>query len=77
MRPWESARPPTARGCRLALGRGTPSGVYVMTRILSVFLFALLLVACSDVQYSDSETSNLKDFQDDDKGGHPDEPIVE
>ena len=50
-----------------------------MTRILSVFVFvfALLLVACSDVHYSDSETSNVRDSQDDDKGGHPDEPIVE
>ena len=60
------------------LGRGTPpSGIDVMTRILSVFVVALLLVACSDVRYSDSETSNVRDFQDDEKGGHPDEPIDE
>jgi PBP1b-binding outer membrane lipoprotein LpoB len=54
-----------------------PSGTDMMTRILSVFVAALFLVACSDVHYSDSETSDVRDFQDDDKGEHPDEPIEE
>ena len=57
--------------------RHAPSGIDMMTRILSVFVAALFLVACSDVHYSDSETSDVRDFQDDDKGEHPDEPIVE
>jgi hypothetical protein len=48
-----------------------------VTRILSVFVVAVLLAACSDIHYSDSETSNVRDFQDDEKGGHPDEPIDE
>ena len=48
-----------------------------MTRILSAFVVALLLAACGDIHYSDSEMSNVRDSQDDDKGGHPDEPIEE
>ena len=46
-------------------------------RILAVALCALLLAACGDIHYSDSEMSNVRDSQDDDKGGHPDEPIEE
>jgi major membrane immunogen (membrane-anchored lipoprotein) len=48
-----------------------------MIRTFGVLVALALLSACSDVHYSDSEMSNVKSSQEDDKGGHPDAPIVE
>jgi hypothetical protein len=48
-----------------------------MIRVFGALVILALLAACGDLHYSDSEMSNVKSSQDDDKGGHPDEPIVE
>lgn len=48
-----------------------------MRKILGMFALATLLAACGALQYSDSETSNVEEIQDDQKGGHPDEPMSE
>jgi hypothetical protein len=48
-----------------------------MTRILGVCVLAALLAGCGALQYSDSETTDVEEIQDDRKGGHPDEPTIE
>jgi hypothetical protein len=48
-----------------------------VTKILGVCVVAALLAGCGALQYSDSETTDVEEIQDDQKGQHPDEPIVE
>jgi hypothetical protein len=48
-----------------------------VTKILSVCVVAALLAGCGALQYSDSETTDVEEIQDDQKGEHPDEPIIE
>jgi len=48
-----------------------------MIRVLGVLAIVALPARCGGTHYSDSEMSNVKSSKDDDKGGHPDEPIVE
>ena len=48
-----------------------------VTKILGVCVVAALLAGCGALQYSDSETTDVEEIQDDQKGEHPDEPIVE
>jgi hypothetical protein len=48
-----------------------------MIRISSAFAILALLAACSEIHYSDSAMSNVESLRDDQKGGHPDEPIAD
>jgi hypothetical protein len=48
-----------------------------MTKVPGVFVLAAMLAGCGALQYSDSETTDVEEIQDDQKGEHPDEPIIE
>jgi hypothetical protein len=67
-----------ARSSEVALGLAAGlQGAPAMTKILGVFVLAAMLAGCGALQYSDSETTDVEEIQDDQKGEHPDEPIIE
>lgn len=70
---------PQQRGPDVAAARsaGGRSWKTCVTKILGVCVVAALLAGCGALQYSDSETTDVEEIQDDQKGEHPDEPIIE